>query len=206
MWRPWWPGAALCAWALLVACGEDSGGDDAGTGGSAGSAGATSGLPPGTRAVLPVESPRAGECMSSADCSGGGLPGTACATVAGSYKVCAFQTPEATVATNPAGQCDPSRPCATGKCYPVLTFPTGQCGGAGARNVNTCVADECASDADCPEGVCGPRGLTVKEGTPAEPFVSVSKRRANRARNVRPARAACARWFRPTAHPVPEAR
>jgi hypothetical protein len=103
--------------------------------------------------------------MSTADCSGGMLPGTACATVAGGYRVCTFQTPVATAATGPADQCDPSRPCATGNCYPALTFPSGQCGGGGARDVNRCLSDECATDADCPTGsVCGPRGLTNKEG------------------------------------------
>src|SRR5262245_45991222 len=113
MWSTWWPRGALCAAALLVACGEDSG-DDGGGGAGGSTAGGGSagipGLPPGSRIVRGTEALRTGECMSPADCSGASAPGTVCATMAGSYKVCAVQTPVATAATTPAGECDPNRP------------------------------------------------------------------------------------------------
>lgn len=106
--------------------------------------------------------PRAGECQSSGNCTlGTGTP--ACATVAGSYRLCTYQPPVVTTASTSAqDECDVNRPCATGSCYPVLSFPNGQCG-AGFQTRNMCRSSGCASDADCPGGVCGPTGFASEE-------------------------------------------
>jgi hypothetical protein len=99
--------------------------------------------------------------MSAADC--GRDEGTACATVAGAYRVCTVQAPVATTASAlpSADECGPSRACASGNCYQLLTFAGGQCGSAALLH-NVCRTDGCASDADCTAmgGVCGPRGFT----------------------------------------------
>ncbi|MEO8185211.1 MAG: hypothetical protein ABI895_40915 [Deltaproteobacteria bacterium] len=127
-------GLVCCALygSVLLGCG-DSGdsGDDASTGGSGGSAGTGgSGAGPTGTIVASINRPRAGECMSAADC--GREVGTACATVAGAYRVCTIQAPVATTASEfpSLDECGPSRACASGSCYELLTFSTGHCGRA----------------------------------------------------------------------------
>lgn len=168
MWNVRWPAVALAALVLSgFGCGEDGGddaGDDAAQGGSAGSAAGTAGsqgLPAGNHIVASKTAPRAGECQSSANCTGTAAGTPACATIAGDYRVCTYQPPVVTAASTSAqDQCDGTRACAagTGSCYSVSSYPTGQCG-AGFQTRNMCRKDTCASDADCPEGVCGPRGF-----------------------------------------------
>ena len=49
-----------------------------------------------------------------------------------------------------------------GKCYKVLQFaPPGACGVGGGFWLNACRSDACESDSDCPNGICGPAGLTA---------------------------------------------
>jgi hypothetical protein len=103
--------------------------------------------------------------MSAADCILG--EGTACATVAGAYRVCTVQAPVATTASEypTLDQCGPGRACPSGSCYELLNFPGGQCGSSAALTYNVCRSDGCASDADCAAmgGVCGPRGFTTDD-------------------------------------------
>jgi len=169
-----WRGAALgtlvcCALygSVLFGC-ADSGdsGDDGSTGGSGGSAGTggSAALPPGT--VASINRPRPGECMSAADC--GRDVGTACATVAGAYRVCTVQAPVTTTASDfpNLDECGPSRACASGSCYELLTFSSGHCGNAPPPVLrNVCRSDGCASDNDCTAmgGVCGPRGFASED-------------------------------------------
>lgn len=166
--RPMWSirllGAAFCVWALSMGCGED--GDDgsgiSNTGGSGGS-GATV-LPPGIRVVASVAAmPRVGECMSSADCSGGG--GMGCAQVPSGYRVCTFQTAQATTPSSlPAlDECDASDPCPAGACFYVPVFPAGICGVAAPQSYNVCRNNGCTTDAECGTGVCGPAGFSADE-------------------------------------------
>jgi hypothetical protein len=103
--------------------------------------------------------------MSAADC--GRAEGTACATVAGAYRVCTVQAPVATAASAfpSLDECGPSRACTSGNCYQLLTFSTGHCGAASPVLKNVCRSDSCASDADCAAmgGVCGPRGFSSED-------------------------------------------
>jgi hypothetical protein len=98
--------------------------------------------------------------MSAAQC--GNAAGAACATVAGGYRVCTFQPPVATTASAypTLDQCGPGRACASGSCYSVLNFPSGQCGASAAVTYNACRGDGCTFDTDCNGGVCGPRGFS----------------------------------------------
>jgi len=166
-----WLAVALAAWVLSgFGCGED-GGDDAddtaaqgGSGGSAAGTAGSQGLPAGNRVVANTSVPRDGECQSSSNCTGAtGTP--ACATVAGGYRVCTFQPqPVSTASTSSLDECDINRACAVGSsCNSVLSFPTGQCGAAGAQTRNMCRKSTCASDADCPGGICGPTGFASEE-------------------------------------------
>jgi hypothetical protein len=170
-----WLGAArrACALGALLSCAFGSSGlfvgcsgsgdsGDSGDDGTGGTGSINLGLPAGARIVASINQPR-GECMSAADCGGGA--GAACATVAGGYRVCTFQPPVATMSSSLASldQCGPSRACSSGKCYSVLNFAGGQCGSAAALTYNNCRQDGCTSDADCPMGVCGPRGFSSEE-------------------------------------------
>jgi hypothetical protein len=98
-----------------------------------------------------------GDCASDADCNGG-----TCAPVTpGGYKICLSAPPEATACTMPPGpfpdDCCSSADCkAGGKCYASNVLP--YCGGVPVPEHNSCVKDTCASDADCPGGICAPAG------------------------------------------------
>jgi hypothetical protein len=79
------------------------------------------------------------------------------------FRICVVRD---VVATQPATgggphECDGAHPCAQGRCYAILAFPSGVCGLGGASPGNLCLADQCASDADCAGGeICGPAGLS----------------------------------------------
>jgi hypothetical protein len=168
---------ALFSGAVWVGCGggdsddSDGGGATGGSNGNGGSGAASSGsggssqaLP--SRVVASANPPEARECISAGECNGG-PPGTpACDTVAGGYNVCTHQPAPATGASMNAAadECNATKPCAAGStCYPVLAYAGGLCGNAPPVQRNACRKDGCTSDADCPGGVCGPRGLTVDE-------------------------------------------
>jgi hypothetical protein len=123
---------------------------------------ATSALPDGGHIVPSGISTKAGDCQSSADCTVGNSGNPQCAEVIpGGYRVCVYQAPIVTTTSmNPIDQCDGTRPCASGACYAALQYPSGQCGLGGVSPRNMCLSDKCASDSDCPDGICGPRGLT----------------------------------------------
>lgn len=166
MWSIRLLGAAFCVWALSMGCGDegDDGAERPNTGGSGGTGGAA--LPDGLRAVVSVLAvPRTGECMSSADCAAGGV-GMGCAQVASGYRVCTFQTAQATAPSSiPASdECSASDPCAANEgCFNVPVFETGICGSAPPRSYNVCRSNECTTDAECTGGVCGPAGFSAGE-------------------------------------------
>jgi hypothetical protein len=87
--------------------------------------------------------------------------------VAGGYRVCTFQPPVATTASAypTLDECGPGRACPSGGCYPVLNFPSGQCGMAAAITYNACRTDGCgAAGTECSAGsICGPRGFSSDE-------------------------------------------
>jgi hypothetical protein len=160
-------GAVFCAWALSTACG-DEGGDDGGgnTAGTAGAGGGGSvGLPPGVQVVgSNLVTPLAGECMSPANCVGG--TGMGCAAVPSGYRVCTFQTAQATMpsAIPSADQCDASRPCEAGGCFNIQVFPNGVCDTGRPSSYNVCRDNQCTMDSDCPTGsICGPAGFSATE-------------------------------------------
>ncbi len=157
-------GAVFCAWALSTACGDEGGGDgDGNTAGTGGSGGAQ--LPPGIQVVASnLTAPLAGECMSPANCVGGS--GMGCAEVPGGYRVCTFQTPQATMPSSIPNldECDGSRPCDTGACFNIPVFADGVCGRAAPVSRNVCRTNECTTDEQCGAGrICGPAGFSADE-------------------------------------------
>lgn len=162
---------ALFSGAVWVGCGggdsddSDGGGSTGGSSSNGGSGGGGGGQALPSRVVAAADAPETGECISAGECRNGiGTP--ACATVAGAYQVCTYQPAVATAASMypTADECSDSKPCPAGSsCFPVLAFANGLCGNAQPIQRNACRKDGCASDADCPGGVCGPRGLTVDE-------------------------------------------
>jgi hypothetical protein len=120
-------------------------------------------LPPGSRIVPTGLQPRSSECTQSSDCPPSGSDVPVCSEVIpGGYRVCLYRPPEATHASTEPNQdeCDATRPCATGKCYEVLRFSSGLCGLGGAAAYNACRSDACSADSECPNGFCGPPGLS----------------------------------------------
>jgi hypothetical protein len=118
-----------------------------------------------SRVVASANPPEPGECISGGECMSMTPGAAACATVAGAYRVCTYQPPVAMGSSMNAAadECNATKACADGTCYPVLAFAGGLCGNAPPIQRNACRKDGCASDADCPGGACGPRGLTVDE-------------------------------------------
>jgi hypothetical protein len=131
-------------------------------------------LPRATHLVPSGKAAPAGACQTAADCSAGWIgpngadfppvPGECSEIVPGGYRVCTYHPP---FATEPSGslngggdECDGSRPCSAGNCYRVEALITPPCYDSSAAWLNRCRSDECASDADCPGGVCGPPGFS----------------------------------------------
>jgi hypothetical protein len=121
-------------------------------------------LPSDSGVVVPgLATPASSECQIDGDCAPQGKNPVHCTEVVpGGYRACIAQTP---VATGPLAtavdECDAQRPCAAGTCYPVSTYPSGQCGLGGGSGKNACRQDECTSDSDCQQGqICGPAGLS----------------------------------------------
>ena len=160
-------GALFCAWALSTACGDEGGGDgDGNAAGSAGSGGSSAvALPPGVQVVgSNVTTPLTGECRSPANCLGGS--GMGCSEVPSGYRVCTFQTAQATMPSSipTLDECDASRPCREGGCFSIQVFPNGVCDLGQPRTYNVCRNNECTMDADCPSGsICGPAGFSGTE-------------------------------------------
>jgi hypothetical protein len=139
--------------------------DDGGAGGStsdgAASSDVASALPEGGHVVPSGIATKSGECQVSTDCTLTNSGEPHCVEIVpGGYRICVYQAPVVTTPSmNPTDQCDGMRPCASGACYQGLEFPSGQCGLGGASVQNLCRSDSCSSDADCSDGICGPRGL-----------------------------------------------
>jgi hypothetical protein len=123
--------------------------------------GSTLEAPDGGHVVATDLVPRATGCASDSEC--GGVPGACAEVVPGGYRVCVDKGGEVTAPSAIPGQCDGTRPCATGKCYAGQFYPSGACGLGGVSPENVCRSDECATDADCHGGICGPSGLSSGE-------------------------------------------
>jgi hypothetical protein len=142
--------------ASLAACGgnvvvDHGGAGGAGVGGSTASNSSASG-------AGGVCSKSPGDCATDADC-----PGGSCAPLTpGGYRVCLDIPPPATSCSTPMDQCCSAADCPNGApCYStdVITL----CKGGPAMPIfNECVADACATDADCLGGmapqICAPAG------------------------------------------------
>lgn len=94
------------------------------------------------------------ECQGDTDCP----DGATCVDVNAGFKLCKHPVLEATQCADPADECCNTTECGTGKKC-VAGPPTAHCGGAQPRMNNVCVADECATQADCPgAALCMPAG------------------------------------------------
>ena len=77
--------------------------------------------------------------------------------VPGGYRVCQVPPVEATSCeAGRSDECCNGSECATGDCFlgPIRRF----CGGAKRLPFNECMTDQCASDGDCTDAICAPRG------------------------------------------------
>jgi hypothetical protein len=151
---------ALGAVTLLVvvaSCGSGSGLTvTTPDGGSPDAAPPASGLPDGGHIVPSGTVPKTTDCETDADC-----PSHSCVPlIPNGFRICVERGVEATAPSAIPGQCDSSRPCPSGKCYQGFFYPSGICGLGGVSPENVCRVDECASDAACANGLCGPAGLT----------------------------------------------
>ncbi len=147
------------------------GGPEAGAGAGAGAgadvAAGGAALPAATPIIPSGVQPAASDCATDADCPQSTTSIENCTpVVAGGNYICIHADPPVTGPSSdrPHDECDGTRSCATGTCYSVSTsIPRGICGNGGGETINACRSDTCSSDADCPDGVCGPRGLTLGE-------------------------------------------
>jgi hypothetical protein len=95
-----------------------------------------------------------GDCASTTDCPAGGM---CIELVPGGYRVCQVPPVEATSCeAGRSDECCNGSECATGDCFlgPIRRF----CGGAKRLPFNECMTDQCASDGDCTDAICAPRG------------------------------------------------
>jgi hypothetical protein len=119
-------------------------------------------LPPNFTIVPTGLQPRSSECTQASDCRSSSSATVCSEVIPGGYRACVDRAPEATQPSIDAinDECDATRPCATGKCYQVLRLLPGACGVGGVRAYNACRSDTCSADSECPNGFCGPPGLS----------------------------------------------
>jgi hypothetical protein len=146
-------------------------GDDDGTGGGGGSSATTtsvsaattsSGTTSSTATSTMTTGTGGGSDLDESECDGNeDCPGGACIDINGGYKACQYPVIEATMCTGSMlDQCCDSSECMNGQaCYeaPILPY----CGGPQPEIYNACAIDQCASNDDCPAGVCVPAGVVV---------------------------------------------
>ncbi len=81
----------------------------------------------------------------------------------GGYRACVAKVPDATVCSNPPGECCKTADCmAAGKPGKCLLGPSSpSCGGPVQVPTNVCAADQCKSAADCSgeNAICVPAGV-----------------------------------------------
>jgi hypothetical protein len=133
-----------------------SGNGSTGGAGSAGVGGGGNAGTGGTRSFTPDQG-----CLSDQGCAGDQRGSTCFRFGDDGPGTCGrTTTPVTECATDaPSNECCSSDECTDARCFSVMTQPV-QCSATGGFDVvNECVSDTCATDDDCPSGVCSPEGL-----------------------------------------------